>query len=762
MIPDKMSFFRKQKDCLEQRTIAKDAIVFCTFIEGIRHYSSVADHDEYARYILSEESGSDFCNELLWSDTHSYCDLDCPHTLQALGFTQTEFVEAFSDLLVSSFDKHLGVAITPNDCIWSCSTREGKTSYHVKISSNAYYWPVSQRKTSMKTFWRLVNEDCLNTKGFHFYQENEDDIEQLSILDLSVCSANRCFRSLNCKKFGIDVRFLPLDGRVNHSTVVNHMLTVSAEGRKSFELKSKCKLPPRKTRIHTGVLRELAAKHGAEYVNTVGSLVKLRNVGCRTCLIGNEENQTDHCFFVLKDHAIFFGCHNAACQGTLLRVHELRSPDYEHYEDYFKLIPAGDFGSVCKYMKSCIKWVDRTSEPFFVTTSKLGLACYDHRLHTNQVNFAKTLFKGYADIHLQTDDEPIKFSKVLGGLMKQRMIPTYSDVLWLPYSGPSPPIPKNKLNTFQGFALASLPPNEINFEETKTYDLLKRLCGNQTEYISYLCSFLSCKLNKPYIKLPICLCFINSKEGSGKGTFGNFLEKLYCCGENTYVSFNNLDSFTNGFNGIQARALWICLEEVSARKGGLKAFNGLLKDKISSQVLLCEVKNKERVQIPWYASIIIFSNEFNVLSVSKNDRRLVCFKSDSSKANDKDYFVAIHKELSDLKHMRAAWDYFKNYDTSQFNYREIPQSDMKDALVNLCAPNAVKFHHWFMKQYGGREEYTVAEPDIYESYRAYVQNYGMHTVSNRHTVIAQLELHCEITRTEDGISFTDIERRHHI
>ena len=757
-----MSMFRKQKDALNQRAIAKDAIVFSTFIEGIRQYSSVADHDEYARYIMSDEPGSDYCNELLWGDTHSYCDLDCPNTLKQLGFTQEEFVQAFSALLVESFDKHLGVSITPNDCIWSCSTRVGKTSYHVKIASNAFYWPVSQRKTSMKTFWQLVNQDCLNTKGFHFYKESEDDIEQLSILDLSVYSANRCFRSLNCKKFGMDVRFLPLDGRVWHSTVVNHMLSVSSEGRNPFELKSRCKLPPRKTRIHTGVLRELAASYGASYESTEGSLVKLRNNGCRVCPIGNESNTSDHCYFVLKNHAIYFGCHNQACQGQLLKVHSLRSPDYEHYEDYFKLIPAGDFGSVCNYMKSCIKWVDRTSEPFFVTTSKLGLSCYDHRLHTNQVNFAKTLFKGYADIHLQTDDEPIKFSKVLGGLMKQRMIPTYSDVVWLPHSGNCPPVPKNKLNTFQGFALAGVPPKEIDFESTMIYDLLKRLCGNQTEYISYLCSFLGCKLQRPYIKFPICLCFINSKEGSGKGTFGSFLERLFCCGENTYVSFNNLDSFTNGFNGIQARALWICLEEVSARKGGLKAFNGMLKDKISSNTLLCEVKNKERVQVPWYASIIIFSNEFNVLSVSKNDRRLICFKSDSTKANQKDYFVGVHRELSDLGVMRAAYDYFLSYDTTGFNYREIPQSDMKDALVNLCAPNAVKFHKWFMAQYGGRESYDVSESDIYTSYRAYVDSYGMQTTSNRHTVIAQLELHCELTRTEDGIHFTDVERRLHI
>jgi hypothetical protein len=148
--------------------------------------------------------------------------------------------------------------------------------------------------------------------------------------------------------------------------------------------------------------------------------------------------------------------------------------------------------------------------------------------------------------------------------------------------------------------------------------------------------------------------------------------------------------------------------------------------------------------------------------VSKHDRRLVCFQSDSSKANQKDYFTAIHRELSDLKIMRSAYDYFLKWDTTDFNYREIPQSDMKDALVGMCAPNAVKFHSWFMRQYGGRDDYDVTEEEIYSSYKTYVDNYGMQTTSNRHTVIAQLELHCKIKRTEDGIHFTDSERRLHL
>ena len=45
------------------------------------------------------------------------------------------------------------------------------------------------------------------------------------------------------------------------------------------------------------------------------------------------------------------------------------------------------------------------------------------------------------------------------------------------------------------------------------------------------------------------------------------------------------------------------------------------------------------------------------------------FESDSSKANDKDYFTEIYRELDDLKVMRAAFDFFSAYDVSEFNYR---------------------------------------------------------------------------------------------
>tara|TARA_B110000116_G_scaffold264292_1_gene271936 strand:- start:83 stop:988 length:906 start_codon:yes stop_codon:yes gene_type:complete len=291
------------------------------------------------------------------------------------------------------------------------------------------------------------------------------------------------------------------------------------------------------------------------------------------------------------------------------------------------------------------------------------------------------------------------------------------------------------------------------------YDLLHRLCGHQDDAVKYLLHFIAHKLQNPAQKLPICLAFVASREGVGKGSFGEFLKRLFCCSEQIHVSFNTLDTFCNAFNGCQSKAFWVVLEEVTAKLGGLKSFNGLLKDKISSTQLLLELKGKERKTIPWYGNIIIFSNEFNILSVSRHDRRLAMFQSDPSKANNKVYFKKIYQELDDLQIMRGAFQYFKNFDLGDWNYRSLPESTVKKSLVSCSEKTVTKFHRQFMLGYGGAEEYQVSGEDIYESYKGYCFEFGMTKQKNRHHVEANLELHCPfIRRNEDMFLFTEAHR----
>ena len=87
------------------------------------------------------------------------------------------------------------------------------------------------------------------------------------------------------------------------------------------------------------------------------------------CPIGGELNETDNAFFVLKDSAVYFGCHNDGCHGELKMVHEFpRQKKFVYYQDYLKLLkdPEITLPKVQEYMKSVIQYVDKPSDPFFV------------------------------------------------------------------------------------------------------------------------------------------------------------------------------------------------------------------------------------------------------------------------------------------------------------------------------------------------------------------------------------------------------------
>ena len=126
-------------------------------------------------------------------------------------------------------------------------------------------------------------------------------------------------------------------------------------------------------------------------------------------------------------------------------------------------------------------------------------------------------------------------------MLKTRNIPTFSEVMWKPFLASKPVhIPSTKLNTFQGFALESVPGNDIDFQKTTLFDLLQRLCDRRKEHVDYLLMFLASKLQRPWIKHPIALVWLNALEGVGKTSLGIFLKKLFACGPNSFVSFNSL------------------------------------------------------------------------------------------------------------------------------------------------------------------------------------------------------------------------------
>lgn len=758
----------KQSDCFAKKST--DEIVVNTFIQDHRMYGSFADKDEFARFILSEQPGSDFCNELLWTDSYSYCDLDCPHTLEEMGFTEATFISEFNSILIAAHKTHLNIDLHSRDILWACSSRPQKTSYHIKILCD-HFWPIAERKNDMKDFFKFVNDVCLSTKGFHFYTENAGKVLLQSVLDLSVYSKNRCMRAVGCRKPTYDVRFIPVGGKITHSSIVQNLLTITDRSRmNAFQLKEKYKSKP-VISLKTNVLHRLATKYNAIFQEIKGCLVILKNNGCRVCPIGGETNISDNCFFILKKNEVHFGCHNSGCCGKLIKVYEIAKPKlYNHYNDYNLLVNKKDLQKkdIEQYMLDTISFIDKPSEPHFICTNLCGVSCFKNKVYAIQASYSKSLFKGYSDITLflqKEKPEPLKFSKILSSMLQTRRLKTYNDTVWMPFHSKNPPttICPNKLNLFQGFVLEKLPCNNIVFEDTKMFDLLSKLCGNKQIPLDYLLNFIAAKLQFPMIKHPVAICFINSREGVGKGSFGTMLERIFACGSNSYVSFNSLESFANSFNGIQTRALFITLEEVTAKRNNLREFNGLLKDKISSTIILEEIKNRERSLRPWYASIIVFSNEFNVMSCSKTDRRLVMFESDAGHANKKTYFTELYKELEDMTFLKCAFDYFSNRNISEWNYRTFPPSKLKEKLQQCSEKHVTKFHRYlFQERISGQTVYTFTAEHLYDIYREFCELYGVQKKADRCYVCSNLELYVPMIKHDQSYTLQDSERRKYL
>ena len=185
--------------------------------------------------------------------------------------------------------------------------------------------------------------------------------------------------------------------------------------------------------------------------------------------------------------------------------------------------------------------------------------------------------------------------------------------------------------------------------------------------------------------------------------------------------------FTSQFNSEIQKALWMCLEEMSCRdKNSLREFSGLLKDVTSQETCTLELKGQDRTVCDVYANVVIFSNSLRVLNVSRDCRRICCFEVNNEKTNSKEFFDKVHTELSDIKVMKAAFDWFLNRDTSNFDFRKYPKTKLLERLKNCSDDLDHKFVQFLFKDYfQGRSEYSFNAHGLYQAWQEFVESRGL-------------------------------------
>ena len=749
-----------------------DEVVFkvAPDIEHQHMFGLFSTQDQYAGYILQNPLST--CQELLYGACHTFLDLDSKHnSLADLGFeTESSFIEQFNTFLIAKFKEYLDVTIKSKHIHWSCSSRQDKKlSYHVVIRTEDWYWP---SPSAPKQFVHRLSSDSLDIIGFYFLEERKKELQRVSLIDKQVNSKNRCMRTVGCCKFGSDTPLLPLNKKLTYMTVLNSLITiptVSDRTEFTFETaKEIIKVP--KQYVNKCILEQLADKYDVSISEVKGSLIICRNKGIRHCPIANEVNETDNSYFCLKnDGCIYYGCHSETCEGKLLKVHEAERSTYKFYENYedvlkiHKEIGPDQFSRsvVEQYLCDTVSFIDDPSDPRFHTWSEAPVHGFNNQLIGRRNNSSKSLFFRYSDIHLPCADDVLKFSEVLQNLVRSRRLKTYRAARWIPYaktSKYSPKIPTNVLNTFEGYALETVvPKKEIDFTETKIYQLLKRNLTNNCEAsFKYLCSYIALKCQKSWFKIPTALCFVAAEPGIGKTSFtSSFLKLLFSSSSNTVVTFNRLSSFISPFNLERSRCIWISLEEV---KGGLlREFDSILKTQVTASEMLLEAKGKDRISVPFYGQIVINSNESRVLRIDRNDRRYCLFETISKKdlENPKEWFDKLYEEFDCIDTMKSAWDWFINYDISKFDYTKYPKTKLLHRIMNMSDQLEHRFIRFLWKEYlPHSSEYTFTEEELFFGWTEFCQNHGCKVKRERAFVTSTFELCMNATSKNDTYHFT--------
>lgn len=245
--------------------------------------------------------------------------------------------------------------------------------------------------------------------------------------------------------------------------------------------------------------------------------------------------------------------------------------------------------------------------------------------------------------------------------------------------------PDNVYNLWKPFVMEKYtqPYNKKTDDLNIILNHIKILCGNDEKMYNYFIRWISKMIQQPHIKLT-CMLFI-SKQGAGKGTLMELFRRMMG-NEKVYETTNPSRDVWGNFNEMMTDAFLVNINEfeyIDAKKG-----EGQFKGLITDPTITINPKGQKPIKVKSHHHFIGTTNKENPIPLENGDRRFVIAKSSNEKCKDSVYFTGLYKLLENNDTVRTAYDYFKNYDITEFDHTVFPESECRKDLLelNLTAP----------------------------------------------------------------------------
>lgn len=686
-----------------------------------------------------------------------WCDIDALWS-DLTQETPEEVYMLFQNLMKDVF-LECGLNYNPrSEYILLARTKEDGKKLSIHWSYDDVIFPCN---TEQLKFWKYVELKIKSTAKYiplTFTTNRNNKPRITTIIDTGVYTKNRAVRTIYSTKEGQDRTLLPVrlhnDGKFKiisqPPSIEKYLITrTKTENFTKINIQqgdeSQSSDEYKESSIEKIILDNIP---NVSLVEIKGGMVKLKNKGNRTCVIGGEVNKSDNCYCIIFPDRIDFYCHDEECKlmgGKTIHTFPM----------FPNLVQLGDVKSEIEMyllFKNCALSCKTTTS----ANALIDVMVDYFNKHHIMIKQAKTYIlrekyimddDGLPVLEIMpTDDSYMKINysnmvisfpteceigaNSLYGFWKHSINRrSASKVVFYPKAYYADKQNPDVYNMFRGLAIERTMLDGIQgftdkeIEEEEYFKHIKyRWCDGNIDAYNKVLDFFASILQRPWYKMKFCIV-LKSLERAGKGLPIQIFSELI--GAQYFFHPSSSEEVLGSFNANMMNKLVCFIDEMVW--GGDKEKSGVIKKLTTEDYLTLKQKYMPDQIIKNCINLIMASNEDWVVPAGTTDTRWLVLNvsNDISQMKDKQKKKKIITAIRSIDRMKLA-KFFYERDLSNFDDRETIKTD---GLREQQIQSLNKLNKWWLDCLNsGTFEYNgVSNPfnqfhnkkDIYASYVAH-------------------------------------------
>ncbi|GBC17422.1 D5-like helicase-primase [Rhizophagus irregularis DAOM 181602=DAOM 197198] len=200
---------------------------------------------------------------------------------------------------------------------------------------------------------------------------------------------------------------------------------------------------------------------------------------------------------------------------------------------------------------------------------------------------------------------------------------------------------------------------------------------------------------KPNLVNPI-IRHVHESPRCGKNILTDFIGERILGREN-FLSTTRLEDVMGRFNAAVRAKKLIILNECDMSGKEWHGANNRLKSLITEPYISIEEKGIDVKVIDDFAGYMILSNHAMPIRIEMGDERFVALNVSAKYKGNREYFGSLVKVLENPDTASSFMSYLLSRDLTSFNPRSIPDTQMKQELIEASIPNPQRFIQYYLE-----------------------------------------------------------------